>query len=56
LNIAEILGLVIQIITITGMVFAGIVYLKKIMRGQKCLLRSAMLVIYYKCQEAREIR
>jgi hypothetical protein len=56
LNIAEILGLVIQIITIAGMVFAGIVYLKKIMRGQKCLLRSAMLAIYYKCQEAQEIR
>ena len=38
------------------MVFAGIVYLKKIMRGQKCLLRSAMLVIYYKCKDAQEIR
>ena len=56
MNIAEILGLVIQITTIAGMVIAGVIYLKKIIRGQKCLLRSAMLVIYYKCKDAQRIR
>ena len=52
----EILALVGEVITLLGVVVSCIVAISKVMDGQKCLLRSEMLRIYYHNREKGEIR
>ena len=42
--------------TLGSALTAAIVALSKLFAGQRCLLRSKMLEIYYKCKETETIR
>lgn len=55
MNIGEIAGLIIQISTIIGVITPCVMFCVATIRGQKCLLRSAMLAIYYRCNKDKEI-
>lgn len=52
----EIIALIGEVITLLGVVVSCIVAISKVMDGQKCLLRSEMLRIYYHNREKGEIR
>lgn len=55
MDLKDILTLSGEIITLLTMIISGIIYLSKIIRGQKCILRSEMLKIYYKYQDTQAI-
>ena len=52
----EITALVGEVITLLGVVVSYIVSISKVMDGQRCLLRSEMLRIYYHNRDKGEIR
>ncbi|MBQ6052963.1 MAG: hypothetical protein IJL30_06755 [Clostridia bacterium] len=52
----EITALIGEVITLLGVVISYIVSISKVMDGQRCLLRSEMLRIYYHNREKCEIR
>lgn len=52
----EIIALTGELITLLGIVITGIVSINKVMNGQRCLLRSEMLRIYYHHQDSGQIR
>ena len=52
----EIIALTSEIVALLGVLITGIVSLSKVTNGQKCLLRSEMLRIYYHHQDSGEIR
>lgn len=56
MNAHEIIAVIGEAITLLSVVIAVYLNLSKVMDGQRCLLRSEMLHIYYKNQEARTIR
>lgn len=45
-----------QIVSLAGMLTGGFVSVSKVFEGQRCLLRSEMLRIYYRNQERKTIR
>ena len=53
---AEIIALIGEVITLLGVVVSFIIAISKVMDGQKCLLRSEMLRIYYHNREKGVIR
>nr|MBQ4457693.1 hypothetical protein [Clostridia bacterium] len=55
MNIAELVTLITELIALIGVIITGIVSITKVFDGQRCLLRSEMLKIYYKHSETREI-
>ncbi|MBQ9633991.1 MAG: hypothetical protein IJR37_03120 [Schwartzia sp.] len=52
----EIVALIGEVITLLGVVVSCIVAISKIVDGQKCLMRSEMLRIYYHNRDKGEIR
>jgi hypothetical protein len=52
----EIIAVVGELITLFGVVVAVFLNMSKVIDGQKCLLRSEMLHIYYKHQAEQMIR
>ena len=52
----EIIAFISEIIAFLGVIVTGIISINKVMNGQKCLLRSEMLRIYYHNQKTGEIR
>lgn len=52
----EIVVLIGEIISIVSIVVAGVVSISKVINGQKCLLRSEMLRIYYRHQDVKTMR
>ena len=48
--------LISQLVSAAGIIFGGVVYLHKIFDGQRCLLRTEMLRIYYRNLDAKVIR
>ena len=56
MTISEIIALAGETISLIGIIVAGIVSISKVINGQKCLLRSEMLRIYYRHQESKVIR
>ena len=52
----EIIALTGELVTLLGIVITGIVSINKVMNGQRCLLRSEMLRIYYHHQDSGQIR
>mgnify|MGYP004477678633 CR=1 FL=1 len=56
MNVQEAITLIGELITLSGIVAAGLISIKKVMAGTKCLLRSEMLHIYYRHQKAGELR
>lgn len=56
MSIEQIASLIVAATTILSTLAGIIVGLMKIIEGQKCLLRSEMLRIYYHHQEAKVIR
>lgn len=55
-NILFYMGVITEFATALGMLVAGFVWLRRIIEGQRCQLRAAMLSIYYKCKETKKIR
>lgn len=55
MNIGEITGLLIQISSIIGIITPCVMFCIATLRGQKCLLRSEMLAIYYRHNDKQEI-
>lgn len=45
-----------EIVTLAGFAIAAIVWLSRIIEGQRCQLRADMLDIYYKCKDKKQIR
>lgn len=45
-----------EIVTIIGFAIPGVVWISKIIEGQRCQLRADMLAIYYKCKDSKQIR
>ncbi len=56
MNLAELVALVAQLVALIGVIITGMVSISKVFDGQRCLLRSEMLKIYYKHQQSKEIR
>lgn len=52
----EIVVLVGEIVSLVGIIVAGVVNISKVINGQKCLLRSEMLRIYYRHLENKTLR
>ena len=55
-SVAEMATLIAELVTLVGIIVTGIISISKVFDGQRCLLRSEMLKIYYKHSETREIR
>lgn len=53
---AEIIALVSAAVTLAGIIISHLVTIDKVMDGQRCLLRSEMLRIYYHNRDRGEIR
>lgn len=45
-----------EVLIIVGFAVPVIVWVHRIVEGQKCQLRTAMLHTYYRCKETEEIR
>jgi hypothetical protein len=53
---AAIAAISVQIVSLAGIITGGIVSISKVFSGQRCLLRSEMLRIYYKNRGVGKIR
>ena len=53
---AEIIALVSAAVTLVGIIVSYLVTIDRVMDGQRCLLRSEMLRIYYHNRDRGEIR
>lgn len=49
-------ALISEIIVIGGAVVPVIVWLSRLIEGQRCQLRTAMLKTYYDCKDSKQIR
>ena len=56
MNLKDIAVLVTEITVLLGVIIPVIATVRKISNGQRCLLRSEMLQIYYRCHETGRIR
>ena len=56
MTVAEIITIIGEALTLLGVVVSGIISISKVIRGQKCLLRSEMLRIYYHNRDDETIR
>ena len=56
MNLTTIATLITEIGVLLGVIIPVIVWIMKIANGQKCQLRSDMLVIYYHNRETKQIR
>lgn len=56
MNLKELVTLITEIGVLLGVVIPVIVCVVKIANGQKCLMRTDMLSIYYHNREAKKIR
>jgi hypothetical protein len=56
MTVHEIIALAGEIIGLLGIIVGVVVAISKVIDGQKCLMRSEMLRIYYKYKETKEIR
>ena len=56
MTVQELIALTGELISLVGILVAGIVSISKVMNGQKCLLRSEMLRIYYHHTDTKTLR
>ena len=56
MTIGSIISTILQCVTLIGIVVTGVISILKIFSGQRCLLRSEMLRIYYKNKGFEKIR
>ena len=56
MELHDILALVGEVITLIGVLLSVCLSIGQVMRGQRCLLRSEMLRIYYHNQDNQQIR
>lgn len=56
MNLTTIVTLITEIGVLLGVIIPVIIWIMKIANGQKCQLRSDMLVIYYHNREKKQIR
>lgn len=56
MNIAELTALAAELVALIGVIITGIVSITKVFDGQRCLLRSEMLKIYFKHQQDKALR
>lgn len=56
MNISTLVALITELGVLFGVIAPVIVSTRKIQNGQRCLLRSEMLQIYYRNKDTKEIR
>lgn len=56
MELHDIIILIGEIISLISVITAGVVQISKVINGQKCLLRSEMLRIYYRHLDAKTLR
>ena len=56
MTVHEVIALAGEVISLIGIIIAGVVSISKVINGQKCLLRSEMLRIYYRHNESQQLR
>ena len=56
MTIHTIATIVSEILVLAGVIIPFIVWLSRLVEGQRCQLRTAMLDTYYKCKDDRKIR
>ena len=56
MELHDIIILIGEIISLISVIVAGVVSISKVINGQKCLLRSEMLRIYYRHLDAKTLR
>lgn len=56
MKIGVIFSIILQCVTLLGLAVSGVKSIRKIFSGQRCLLRSDMLRIYYKNKGFEKIR
>lgn len=54
--IASVISLILETISLIGLIVSFIVIIRKIIEGVRCQLRSEMLRCYYRNRETRKIR
>ena len=54
--IASVIALILETISLIGLIVSFIVIIRKIIEGVRCQLRSEMLRCYYRNRETRKIR
>lgn len=55
MTISVLAALISELTIITGIVIAFTVWLSRLIEGQRCQLRTAMLNTYYACKDAKKI-
>lgn len=55
-NVLIVCGAIVEILAALGIIWAGLVWFKRIVEGIRCQLRTAMLSTYYKCKDDKVIR
>lgn len=56
MTLTAIMLIVSEIVTLAGIAIPVIVWVSRIIEGQRCQLRADMLDIYYKCKDTKQIR
>lgn len=56
MSITTITLIVSEIVTLIGIAIPAVVWVSRIVEGQRCQLRADMLSIYYKCKDTKQIR
>lgn len=56
MSLHAIATIVSELLILIGATIPIIVWVSRLVEGQRCQLRTAMLDTYYKCQETRQIR
>lgn len=56
MTLLNVIRIILEIITLIGMIIAAVVWVSRIVEGQRCQLRADMLRIYYKYKDIKQIR
>ena len=55
-NLTAMMGLIAELVALIGTITPVFIAMRKVQNGQRCLLRSDMLSIYYHNRETKKIR
>lgn len=55
-NLTAVVGLIAELVALIGAITPVFLAMRKVQNGQRCLLRSDMLSIYYHNRETKKIR
>ena len=56
MTLSTIIIIISELVTLIGILIPVIVWISRIIEGQRCQLRADMLSIFYKCKDSKQIR